>query len=209
MAKKKAASKKSVEKANSSSSSKEAPLGRMCGTMQQHFYLLETFPNFRANQIQLEGACKVAQRTTRALRTKPFVVTVVVHVVHNPSVLREKISAAQVKSQIDVLNRDFRAKNPDKSKVPTVFSGLVADSMIEFKLATKDPTGKATSGITYTTTNKTSFSDRNDPVKFTASGGAKAWNTKKYLNVWVATLEGGLLGHRCEPMTCRFYPCCQ
>jgi Pregnancy-associated plasma protein-A len=195
MAKKKSASKKPDKKVTAKSAPTETHRGRMCGTMQQHFYLLETVPSFRTNQIQLEGACKVAQRTTRALRTEPYVINVVVHVVHNPSVPSEKISAAQVKSQIAVLNRDFRAKNPDKSKVPTVFSGLVADSMIEFKLATKDPSGNATTGITYTETSETSFSDRNDPVKSAASGGADAWNPKKYLNMWVATLEGGLLGY--------------
>jgi hypothetical protein len=119
----------------------------------------------------------------------------VVHVVHNPASSTEKISEAQVKSQIAVLNRDFRATNPDKSKTPAVFSGLVADPMIEFTLATTDPTGQATNGITYTATTQTSFGDQGNPVKFKASGGASAWNTKKYLNIWVCTLSGGLLGY--------------
>jgi hypothetical protein len=116
-------------------------------------------------------------------------------VVHNPASPAEKISVAQVNSQIAVLNRDYRATNPDKSMTPPVFSGLVADPMIEFALATKDPAGHATNGITYTKTNRTSFSDQGNPVKFKATGGVAAWNTKEYLNIWVCTLADSLLGY--------------
>jgi hypothetical protein len=163
--------------------------------MQQHFHLLETNPSFRANQVALEHACQARLHLAAVARAGPYKITVVVHVVHNPTSADEKISAAQVNSQITVLNRDYRATNTDKSKAPGVFSGLVADPMIEFALATKDPAGKATTGITYTETNETSFSDRDNPVKATSTGGIEPWNTKKYLNIWVCTLEGGLLGY--------------
>jgi hypothetical protein len=117
-------------------------------------------------------------------------------VVHNTA--SEKISQAQVTSQIAVLNRDFRAKNLDKSKVPTVWKGLVADPMIEFELATKDPDGNPTNGITYTQTAQTSFGD-DDSVKSSATGGKDPWNPSKYLNIWVCTFAvtptGQLLGY--------------
>ena len=171
------------------------PKQRTCGAMQEHQFLLETDPSFRKNQVALEHACQTSLRSAIVARTKPFKITVVVHVVHNPAVPSEKLSAAQVNSQITVLNRDFRATNPDKSKVPPVFSGLVADPMIEFALATKDPAGKPTTGITFTATAQTSFSDRNNPVKFDALGGVNAWNTKKYLNIWVCALSDSLLGY--------------
>ena len=45
-----------------------------------------------------------------------YKITVVVHVVHNPASPAEKISVAQVQSQIAVLNRDYRAQNTDKNK---------------------------------------------------------------------------------------------
>ena len=171
------------------------PKRRTCGAMPQHFYLLELDPSFRRNQVALEHANKARLRFAAVARTKPYRIAVVVHVVHNPASPSERISLAQVKSQIKVLNRDFRARNPDKSRTPAVFSGLVADPMIEFALATRDPRGRPTNGITYTATTKTSFTDRGNPVKFRAKGGADAWNTKKYLNIWVCTLENGLLGY--------------
>lgn len=171
------------------------PKQRTCGAMQEHQYLLETDPNFRKNQVALEHACQARLRSAAAARVRPYKITVVVHVVHNLASPAEKISVAQVNSQIAVLNRDFRSTNPDRSKTPAVFSGLVADPMIEFALATKDPTGHATTGITFTETTKESFSDRGNPVKSKAKGGINAWNTKKYLNIWVCTLSDGLLGY--------------
>jgi hypothetical protein len=171
------------------------PKKRTCGAMAEHFHLLETVASFRANQVALEHACQARLESVSPTRLGPYKITVVVHVVYNPDSPGEKISAAQVNSQIAALNRDYRAANPDKKKVPPVFSGLVADPNIEFALATKDPDGAPTDGITYTETDQTSFADRDNPVKFKASGGVAAWDTKKYLNIWVCSLGGGLLGY--------------
>src|SRR5205807_4946866 len=41
---------------------------------------------------------------------------------------QQNISVSQIKSQISALNRDYRAKNTDKSTVPAVFRGLVTRS---------------------------------------------------------------------------------
>jgi hypothetical protein len=183
------------KKATSHRTGVAPPRQRTCGTMQHHFHLLETNPSFRTNLVALEHACQARLRSAAVARVGPYKITVVVHVVHNPASPAEKISVAQVKSQIAVLNRDYRATNPDKSTTPAVFSGLVADPTIEFGLATKDPDGSATPGITYTETDQTSFSDRDNPVKSTVKGGIDSWNTKKYLNIWVCTLRDGLLGY--------------
>jgi hypothetical protein len=143
--------------------------------------------------MRLEGA--VARRMISGMVAKtggPTTIQVVVHIVHNNAA--ENISDAQVKSQIAVLNKDYRAKNTDNSKVPAIWKGLVTDANIEFALAKKDPKGKPTSGITRTKTTRTSFGS-NDSVKSTATGGADPWPANRYLNIWVCTLGGGLLGY--------------
>ena len=153
---------------------------RQCGTMQAHFRLLEADPGFRARQAALEHAT-----TARMARTVPWKVATiptVVHVVFNTEA--ENVSDAQVRSQIRVLNRDFRKRNPDRSKVPAVWAGLVADVGIKFKL----------SKITRTHTTETAFG-ADDSVKSSATGGVDPWPTNKYLNMWVCTLSGGLLGY--------------
>jgi hypothetical protein len=190
MAKKSTKRRKSGRKAGAVS---PVPMRRQCGAMQAHFRLLEQDPTFRTRQANLERT--TARRMAMAVpAAKPVttVIPVVVHVIHNNA--SENISMAQIRSQLRVLKRDFRAKNPDKSKVPAPFKGLVADANVEFVFAKKDPQGKPTNGVTRTKTTRTSFGT-NDSMKFSASGGQDAWPTDKYLNIWVCTLGGGLLGY--------------
>jgi len=168
---------------------------RTCGAMAAHHRLLELDPNFRRRQMELENATAMRMALgAKALRkaAAPVSIPVVVHVVYNTS--RENISATQIKSQIKVLNKDYRAKNTDKSKVPPVWTGLVTDVGVQFALATKDPNGKPTNGITRTKTTRTSF-DTDDSVKSSATGGRNPWTTSKYLNIWVCTLANGILGY--------------
>jgi hypothetical protein len=165
---------------------------RQCGTMGAHFHLLETVPGFRRRQAILEAATRRQMVSRRPIRTGITTIQVVVHVVYRTS--DESISAAQVKSQISVLNKDYRASNSDRNGTPSVWRGLVTDARLEFALATKDPHGKKTSGITRTKTTRTSFGT-DDTVKSALKGGADPWPADKYLNVWVCTLAGGLLGY--------------
>jgi hypothetical protein len=179
------ATKKKAEK-------KLPPLVRTCGAMQVHHRLLEQFPTFRRRLAALEDSTRRRLATGAAGRTGVVTIPVVVHVVYKTAA--ENISDAQVKSQIAALNRDYSAANTDKSKCPAVWKGLVTNAQVQFALAAKDPSNKPTTGITRTKTTKASFGD-DDSVKKAAKGGANAWDCKKYLNLWVCTLGGGLLGY--------------
>lgn len=159
----------------------DVPRRRQCGTMQVHFRLLEIDPGFRLRQTALEHAT-ARRMAARAAEWRVVTIPTVVHVVYRTAA--ENISDAHVRSQIKVLNRDFRKKNPDRTKVPAVWTGLVADAGVKFKLAK----------ITRTQTNHTDF-DAADSVKSTATEGVDPWPSNKYLNVWVCTLAGGLLGY--------------
>ena len=119
-------------------------------------------------------------------------VPVVVHIVHNTTA--QNISDAQICSQIEVLNEDFARRNADRTLTPTAFAGIAANTDIQFYLATRDPNGNATTGITRTATTRTSFSSNND-IKSSSTGGRSPWDTNRYLNIWVANLSGGLLGY--------------
>jgi hypothetical protein len=172
----------------------EGPKQRTCAQMVVHELLVETKPEYRARRLEVEEETRQTIETGEAMRVarKLIKLPVVVHVVHSTD--RENISDAQVKSQIAVLNKDFRAKNSDKSKVPSAWKSLVADANIEFALATKDPKGKKTTGITRTATSMASFG-ANDEVKSKKTGGVDPWPTDRYLNVWVCNLGQGLLGY--------------
>ena len=117
-------------------------------------------------------------------------IPVVVHVVYRTE--KEKVDETRIRSQIAVLNECFQARNSDLDDVPAPFKPHVGDAHIEFMLASTKPDGSATNGITYTRTPKSSFSI-DDSVKRLQTGGTNAWDTARYLNIWVCTLAGGLL----------------
>lgn len=123
-------------------------------------------------------------------------IPVVVHIVYNAA--RQNISDAQVQSQIDVLNQDYRKQNPDTAKIPGYYSPLAADCGFQFVLANIDTDGNATTGIVRKHTNMPSF-QVDDAIKFTARGGDDAWDRDRYLNIWVGNLTGGILGYSSLP----------
>ena len=171
-----------------------APKRRQCAAMQEFERLLEEQPSFRANQQRAEAFTARAVTSGEADRVARTVITIptVVHVVYNKP--KENISKSQIQSQMTALNQDFRATNPDIANVPAPWQGLVADPKIKFQLATRDPDGKRTDGIVRVPTDRTSFGP-GDGVKRAGKGGSAAWPTDAYLNIWVCTLGGGLLGY--------------
>jgi len=176
-----------------SGGSGDTPQVRKCATMDVHRRLLSINPQYARVRDEIEN------QTTRfelsGLNTQRTGITripVVVHVVWNTAA--QNISDAQIASQIDVLNRDFRRTNPDVGITPAPFLPLATDARVEFFLATTSPSGAPTNGIERRQTSVASFSD-NDAVKSAASGGMDAWPAANYLNIWVCQLGGGLLGY--------------
>jgi hypothetical protein len=171
----------------------DAPPHRRCATSEVHRLLLNTDPDYARVRSEIEDLTDAeTARGLAAMAPRVRTVNTVVHVVHKTAA--QNISDAQINSQIRILNEDFRKMNGDAGKVPAVFKPLQADCNIQFRLATKDIFGNATKGITRTKTNKSSFSF-NDAVKDADKGGADPWPARRYLNIWVCSLGGGLLGY--------------
>ncbi|MFL5313203.1 MAG: M43 family zinc metalloprotease [Myxococcales bacterium] len=169
------------------------PRTRRCGTMDVHRRLLSQLPDYvRARGIIENHALAYERGERAAVRSGVTRVPVIVHVVWNAAA--QNISDAQIASQIDVLNHDFRRTNSDVSSTPAVFLPLATDARVEFFLATVSPGGAPTNGIERRQTTVPSFST-NDAVKSNATGGLDAWPADRYLNIWVCPLGGGLLGY--------------
>ncbi len=122
---------------------------------------------------------------------------IVVHVVWKNSV--DNISDGQIYSQIEVLNQDFRKMNADAATIPNEFKSLAADMEVQFCLATTSPTGQPTTGITRTQTSVADIGFKTSSggeflVKHDVHDGKTAWNTSKYINIWVAQIDQGILG---------------
>jgi PKD repeat protein len=170
---------------------------RNCGTMD---YLNDVYaknPGYKKtleelNNYAIEYSKIHAGEKNNVLVTIP----VVVHVVYNNGT--QNISYEQIKTQIDVMNLDFRRLNADTVNTPSVFKSAASDPMIQFCLAQRDPLNNPSLGITRTYTTHTSFG-LDDAVKFTSSGGHDVWDRNKYLNLWVCNLGSGLLGYATFP----------
>jgi hypothetical protein len=162
--------------------SAEAPLRRSCGAMAAHMMLLEMHPSFRAAQMRLEGATQKERDLGAAKLPRIVTIKTVVNVVYKTE--EQNVSDAQIKSQIAVLNKDFRATNPDKAQTPTPFKGLVTDARISFKLVKVTRTQTAVNAFTF-----------DDKVKKVATGGIAPYLPKTHMNLWVCALTGGLLGY--------------
>ncbi|MEM7101566.1 MAG: GEVED domain-containing protein [Bacteroidota bacterium] len=162
---------------------------RSCETMS---YMMDQETKFPGHLQRLSEIDAYSQKRLKAFGKHSeekidgiITIPVVVHVVYSNAT--QNISDAQILTQLDVLNEDFRLMNSDADNTWS----QSADSEIEFCLATVDPNGNATNGITRTSTSVSQFST-NNAVKFTGSGGISAWPTSDYLNIWVCDLNGFL-----------------
>jgi len=150
---------------------------------------MEQFPEMEKNMKDIEKFTSTFLENNDA-RINGTIVTipVVFHIVYKTGA--QNISEAQIQTQLDVLNDDFRRMNADADGT----WNQASDTEIEFCLATVDPNGNPTNGIQRRSTNKPSFSSNNN-VKFNNKGGLNAWPAGDYLNFWVCNLGSGLLGY--------------
>ena len=106
-----------------------------------------------------------------------YEIPVVVHIIMNTSGTGA-LTDQQVQSQIDILNEDFQALAGT--------NGANGNNVrVRFKLATTDPAGNATTGITRTT-NDSWFNDSGTYYN------TLAWNPNNYLNIYTNNASGAL-----------------
>jgi len=169
-----------------------------CVTTETWKKYQEKNPTAETRKQELEKFTKkwVSERKQTKIDGQIISIPVVVHVLYYYD--EDNISDEQIFSQIDVLNEDFRLLNSDSLDESHPFWFNTADAEIEFCLASVDPFGEQTDGITRTYTDSIEFIDR-DNLKFSETGGVDNWDPNSYLNLWVFPLSDGLLGYATFP----------
>lgn len=142
-----------------------------------------------------------------------FVIKLVFHVVYRTA--DQNIADSLIQEQVEVLNSCFNRHNADTINTRDIFKPVAGSARIRFELATVDPDGNPTSGITRRQTTVTTFNTLNrasryDYVKESIRGGVDAWDTDKYINVWVCNLDAtngqlSLLGYAFPPTGASFW----
>ncbi len=116
-----------------------------------------------------------------------FRIPVVVHVIRNDAGNQGNLSENRIRSQITVLNEDFQALTGTPG-------GQGTDTEIEFFLATEDPGGNPTNGITYTNNTAWFNTDPFSTPAYEAVMQQLAWDPANYLNLYTWDLGPFLLG---------------
>ena len=132
-----------------------------------------------------------------------YVIPVVIHVLYQTT--SQNVSDDKIKVQMGQLNQDFANLNEGAPSASEPFGSVAADMGIEFRLAELDPKLKPTSGINRVSTNVSEF-EPDGRMKFESEGGVNAWNPRKYLNIWVCNLGGGVAGYASFPSDLSEYP---
>ena len=165
-----------------------------CRAVEEHLRLLRMDPEYRWRRREIEREIGEWIRAYGAVgvRTGLIRIPVVVHVVWNTAA--ENISDAQIASQIDVLNEDFRRLNADAASTPAAFVAVAADARLEFALAVRGPGCTPTTGITRHNTTVTGWTYPGNGMKSAATGGADPWDSSQYLNIWIVHYTDDTLG---------------
>ncbi len=179
----------------------EAQVHRNCGTVKYRQIQIAKDPSLKQKIENTQISALKWQKKYKGANTI-INIPVVFHILW--SMNTHNISDAQIYSQMDILNKDFRRLNADTTNEPAIFDSLGADVGFEFCLAHQDPDGNWTNGITRTQTSKSVFDMGTDDAKFTAQGGYDAWDRDFYLNIWVVPSisdgsSSGILGYTQMP----------
>jgi Pregnancy-associated plasma protein-A len=171
-----------------------------CATVERLEQKFNASPGLRASfgqkRLQFNSALEDPVGNNLVLAGAVNTIPVIVHVVlPNPALVTD----AQVLAQIDTLNKDYGGDNGDSVKIPSWFKPLFGKSSIRFCLARRTPDGQPTTGIHRVTAGKSSFSNTAEDVKYTSRGGTDRWDNTRYMNIWITSLAGGILGYSSFP----------
>lgn len=102
---------------------------RTCGTMEYLEQQLQQNPaqNQRPDQLEKFTNNYVKNVAEKVLANGVLTIPVILHIVYNPNTPEENISDAQIASQMDILNEDFRRLNADAANTPNDFLLVAAD----------------------------------------------------------------------------------
>ncbi len=122
-------------------------------------------------------------------------VPVVVHVIHNGEAVGSgaNLSDAQIQAQIDILNEDFSATNPNYGSTPSPWDQVAGNPEIQFCLAIIDPDGNATNGITRHNITVTGSSLNDDNIESDIKP-MTWWDSNLYYNIWTLGIPGTTAG---------------
>lgn len=167
---------------------------KRCATVDYMEYRESIQPGYIQSTVDVFNNAKAANS---AKSNETYTIPVVVHIVYNTA--SQDLHDSVIHNQIRILNEDFNRLNADTVNMRSIFQPYVGYGNVEFVLASFDPNGNPTTGITRTQTSHTTFSgslidmmtgdmSSIERVKSSSNGGVSPWNQSRYLNIWVCNM---------------------
>jgi Pregnancy-associated plasma protein-A/Secretion system C-terminal sorting domain len=130
-------------------------------------------------------------------------IPVVVHLLYKTGTSTANLpSVGEIRQQLDIVSQDFRQTTPiqrHEADIKEHFMDKNAmDTRISFCLASKTTTGATTTGILTVPTSVTTWL-ADDKMKSATTNGSTAWDTEKYLNIWVVNFPDSISGYAQMP----------
>lgn len=156
-----------------------------CVTTEVHDSYKESFPEIEAYEKQLRAYLDEAMKQINVdrLRGKGTIdnetlhIPVVVHIVHDyDNGGNDYVSDDNIYRLMDDINEVYLKRNADTTQVIAPFKKYIGNPNIMFHLATRDPLGRPTTGITRRQSQLSNGGD--DQAKF------DQWDPSTYLNIW-------------------------
>ncbi|MEO5583520.1 MAG: zinc metalloprotease, partial [Saprospiraceae bacterium] len=156
-------------------------ISRSCPSDELYKNELIQNPEFNKNRLLIDQHQK-RFIPDQGFRSTVILIPVVVHVVYNT--LEQNIPDSLIFSQIEILNSDF-------GQIQTKKYPQASASKLKFQLATSDPRGNQTSGITRTSSSTIKFKT-GASIMSSVYGGTEPWPSSSYLNIWIGNLSSVL-----------------
>jgi hypothetical protein len=187
---------------NTSQKEKKGKLVR-CASDEYNAELLKNNPKMmgsKAYEDLIKRQIEINKATVnKAQGAVVYTIPVVVHVLHNGEAVGvgPNISEAQVLSQIQVMNEDFRRMAGTRGFNT---NPVGADVEIEFCLVKQTPDGCPTNGIDRVNISQNGINETSLPdalAQMDALKPSSIWDASKYMNMWSVAFNGGsgILGY--------------
>lgn len=111
-------------------------------------------------------------------------IPIVFHIVlPDPDIITDE----DLESCLNFLNLDFIGNNYDRHRIPEYFADLAGKSNIQFCLASKTSEGKVIVAVRRVISGIPEIGLKKD-LYYSNRGGSDAWDTERYLNIWITDM---------------------
>jgi Pregnancy-associated plasma protein-A/Secretion system C-terminal sorting domain len=156
-----------------------------------------------ANMARRRAFLDMSAHFNNSELTTNVTLPVVVHLLYKTGTSTANLpTETQIRQQLSIVSLDFcqtvKIKKHEADDMEHFADKNAMDTRISFCLASKTATGATTTGILTVPTSVTTWL-ADDKMKSATTSGSTAWDTEKYINIWVVNFPDSISGYAQMP----------